>query len=70
MTELDALKKWCPMKRNNSGGNLGMGDGNNTYCIASLCMMWRGHQERSISSHGHPVEHGFCGLAGKPEGLA
>lgn len=55
MSEAEAKTKCCPLLALVSG----RGDAS---CIASGCMMWRGHQERLIK--GGPEEHGFCGLAG------
>lgn len=34
-------------------------------CIASACMAWRWDIERNRA--GPEIDHGYCGLAGKPE---
>lgn len=74
MTEDDAKTKWCPHARvvtyaadgeplmtatnRVSGGVLRAGSD----CIASACMSWRWTQRS-----GTPRNHGYCGLAGRPE---
>ncbi len=58
LTEDEARAKWCPM---------GDGAGADS-CVASSCMAWRWHRRPK----GHEKDWsglGYCGLAGKPEGM-
>ncbi len=78
MTEDEAKKKWCPMRRMVSIGgevcitNADPGHPFTLNCIGSACMMWcvagkvlsrRIEGPRSVDVF---LDAGYCGLAGKP----
>ncbi len=70
----EAKKKWCPMYQVGSNGN-NRDDGDNTFCIASECMMWQwdeGMRELQVNAKRQGTTElvkdtwaGYCGLAGK-----
>jgi hypothetical protein len=62
MTESDAKQKWCPMFE----GWVSDSEGGGTHykCKGSDCMMWRWDIDKC--RRGPEVDHGYCGLAGKP----
>jgi hypothetical protein len=77
MTEEEAKTKWCPFARVQIDEDDGSGapnrfvedkdgkpdsDMRHNSCIGSACMAWRWIPE----GVGIKVDHGFCGLAGKP----
>lgn len=66
MTEDEAMQKWCPIlglagAAFASAGRVAGGPKN---CIGSACMLWRWDVEKCRK--GPEVDHGYCGLAGKP----
>jgi hypothetical protein len=72
MTEEEAKQKWCPMVRYydrnsemayNAWYDTSGGEGR-CKCIGSACMMWRWDVDKCRK--GPEVDHGYCGLAGKP----
>ena len=82
LTEEQAKTKWCPFARQATGLD-GHGPAFNRsafgweFCVASACMAWRwGHfigpdgwtADRKCDSAPDPT-HGYCGLAGKVEGI-
>lgn len=66
MTEGEAKRKWCPMKRL-EGGNFrpkNPRDGVDTYCITSDCMMWKETNNGIPDGQSAPSKKsGYCGLA-------
>jgi hypothetical protein len=76
MNEEQAKTKWCPMIRATPSfvfedekcvEVFGTHSGTHVNCIGSACMMWRHDRSRTVRAHKKIiVEHGYCGLAGKP----
>ncbi len=74
MTEDEAKMKWCPMTRSISVDIEDKDSGNRVHgaadpfehsrCIGSACMMWR--WDIDLCRKGPEIDHGYCGLAGKP----
>ena len=65
-TEQEAMECWCPMVRAVVLGQCKRIP-ENSYCVASKCMMWRwgkrGAEVGGVWDQEYPVE-GYCGLAG------
>mgnify|MGYP000181417732 CR=1 FL=1 len=69
MTEDEAKTKWCPHVRVETGHiegpavNRSDSDWPMGRCIGSACMAWRWDAEKCRQGQ---INHGYCGLAGKP----
>lgn len=66
-TEAEAREKWCPFARCAMRGDE---DDWHVMCFASGCMAWRWGAPKFVT-HEAPkptekIEHGYCGLAGRP----
>ena len=63
MTEDEAKKKYCVHQITS--------DQSAPKCDGSLCMAWRWIRERDYGkiADGTATPKGYCGLAGKPEGV-
>ncbi|MGE4296585.1 MAG: hypothetical protein AB7E47_01030 [Desulfovibrionaceae bacterium] len=58
LTEKEAKFKHCPY--------LTTKDDKLRFCLGAMCMMWR----RASDGAAGDGDKGYCGLAGKPEGVA
>lgn len=67
LTEDDAKTKWCPHT-----GIISQTGDRAALCIGSACMMFRwrddaGQSEADGTIKYEGFDHGYCGLAGRPE---
>ena len=77
MTEEEAKTKWCPFARIPDGEpvvavNRPEPYGDVPKCLGSFCMMWRWQDDPTGAQPPdgpEPNMTGWCGLAGKPQGV-